>query len=83
MTLLLDCHSDVVMDVYRRRADGERDVMRRVHLPRLREGGIGAAVCPVGGDTRGLDPLRAPWESALPCDARRSKIIDAKWLAAA
>ncbi|MFQ5690869.1 MAG: dipeptidase [Gemmatimonadota bacterium] len=65
--LLIDCHSDVMIDVGRRRCEGERNVLERVHLPRLREGGVAAAVCTVGGDVESLCPLglERPFQSAL------------------
>lgn len=64
---IADCHSDVMIDVARRRARGERAVVAEVHLPNLREGGVGLAVCPVGGDVSSLCPLGLdrPFESAL------------------
>jgi membrane dipeptidase len=62
-----DCHSDVMIDVARRRSAGERSVLARLHLPGLRAGGVGLAVCPVGGDVASLSPLGLdrPFESAL------------------
>lgn len=64
---IADCHSDVMIDVGRRRAAGERNVLGRVHLPELRAGGVGLAVCPVGGDVVSLNPLglQRPFESTL------------------
>lgn len=64
---IADCHSDVMIDVARRRAGGERAVLANVHLPGFREGGVGLAVCPVGGDVSSLCPLglHRPFESAL------------------
>jgi membrane dipeptidase len=65
--LLIDCHSDIVIDVFRRRQAGERAVLARRHLPRLRSGRVSAAVCTVGGDSPGLlpaGPSRA-YEGAL------------------
>lgn len=47
---VLDCHSDVMIDVYGRRMAGERAVLARVHLPAYAEGGVVASVCTVGGD---------------------------------
>lgn len=55
--LLIDCHSDVMVDVFRRRTAGERNVLGRRHLPELRVGGVGASVCAVGGDPSVLCPL--------------------------
>ena len=37
---IFDGHSDIFTDVLRRRLAGEKDVLARVHLPRLRAGGI-------------------------------------------
>src|SRR2546423_5827963 len=53
--------------------------------PRLGASATTASVTTAAGDTSLSQPTDAdvPWESALPCDTRRSKIIDAKWLAAA
>lgn len=64
---IADCHSDVMIDVAKRRSTGERSVLARVHLPSLRAGGVGLAVCPVGGDVASLCPLGLdrPFESAL------------------
>jgi membrane dipeptidase len=65
--LLIDCHSDAIIDVHRRRLAGEGRVVERIHLPELRRGGVGAAVWTVGGDPAVLCPLGedAPYESAL------------------
>lgn len=54
---VIDCHSDVMIDVYRRRRAGERDVLARVHLPAYAEGGVVASVCTVAGDTAVQCPL--------------------------
>ena len=64
---IIDCHSDVTIDVYRRRKDGERDVLRRRHLADYVEGGVVASVCTVGGDGSALSPLGIdrPYESAI------------------
>jgi membrane dipeptidase len=64
---IADCHSDVMIDVARRRARGERGVLAGTHLPGLHEGGVRLAVCPVGGDVASLCPLGLdrPFESAL------------------
>jgi membrane dipeptidase len=48
---VIDCHSDVAVDIYRRRQAGESAVLSRVHAPAYREGGVVASVCMVGGDT--------------------------------
>jgi membrane dipeptidase len=64
---LIDCHSDVIIDVNRRRSEGEEQVFERLHLPALREGGIAASICTVGGDPECLCPLGTdnPFDSAL------------------
>jgi membrane dipeptidase len=54
---LIDCHSDLMVDVFRRRRHGERDVLRRLHLPGMRAGGVVACVCTCGGDVPALQPL--------------------------
>lgn len=54
---LIDCHSDLMVDVFRRRRQGERDVVSREHLPGFRMGGVVACVCTCGGDVRALQPL--------------------------
>jgi membrane dipeptidase len=48
---VIDCHSDVSIDVYRRRLAGERNVLERIHLPAYLDGGVVASVCTVGGDS--------------------------------
>jgi membrane dipeptidase len=48
---VFDCHSDVSIDVYRRRRAGEHSVLKRIHLPAYREGGVVGAVYTVGGDS--------------------------------
>jgi membrane dipeptidase len=54
---LIDCHSDIIMDVETRREAGERNVLGQVHLPDFKTGNIGAAICTVGGDPGVLQPL--------------------------
>lgn len=48
--LVIDCHSDVPMDVVNRRQNGEYRVVGRLHLPAWQKGGVNAAVLTVGGD---------------------------------
>ena len=64
---VIDCHSDVMIEVLRRRRSGERAVLTRVHLPAFTEGGVVATVCTVGGDIDMLCPLglERPYESTL------------------
>jgi membrane dipeptidase len=42
--LVIDAHADILCDVRNRRRNGETDVIRRRHLPRLRAGGFDALV---------------------------------------
>ena len=44
---VIDCHSDVLIDVFRRRRAGERKVLVRRHLPEHKTGGVVASVCTV------------------------------------
>lgn len=62
-----DMHSDVPVDVFRRRRAGESGVLAAHHLPRWRQGRVGGAVLIVGGDGASLNPLGAglPIHSAL------------------
>ena len=64
---VIDCHSDVLIDVFRRRQAGERNVLTRIHLPAYIEGGVVASVCTVGGDGASQSPLGedAPYQSAV------------------
>jgi membrane dipeptidase len=64
---VIDCHSDVMLDVFRRRTAGERAVLLRRHLPAHRKGGVVASVCTVGGDGAAQSPLGIdrPYESAV------------------
>jgi len=48
---VIDCHSDVSVDVYRRRRAGESRVLSRIHAAAYKQGGVVASVCTVGGDT--------------------------------
>ena len=72
--MVLDFHSDIWSDVARRRLMGERDVLRRCHLPRLRQGGLEGAVFafwaeaddPAGNTVRLMEQAQA---EAAECDA--------------
>src|SRR5690606_32051667 len=37
---VVDLHSDIFTDIAFRRAKGERHVLERIHLPRLKQGGV-------------------------------------------
>ena len=45
--MVFDCHSDLLYDAVRRRLLGERQVLERCHLPRLRRGGVEGLVLAV------------------------------------
>jgi membrane dipeptidase len=80
MTPVIDCHSDVMIDVYRRRQAGERAVLARVHLPAYAEGGVVASVCTVGGDAAVQCPygLEEAHRSAVAMlDALRADVAEA------
>lgn len=63
--LVIDGHSDVPLDVVRRRGAGERDVLGRRHLPGWRAGGVDAAVLTIAGDESSPDAPAAYTEVAL------------------
>lgn len=44
MAIVVDAHSDLLSDVFNRRAVGEKDVLESVWLPAMREGGIDVRV---------------------------------------
>lgn len=48
--LVVDGHDDLMVDVMRRRLRGETDVLRRIHLPKLRTGGVDLLLLTCGGD---------------------------------
>jgi membrane dipeptidase len=78
---VIDCHSDVMIDVFRRRRQGERQVLLRQHLPVHNEGGVVASVCTMGGDGAALSPLgiELPYESAVAkLDALRADVAESE-----
>jgi membrane dipeptidase len=50
---VVECHTDIAMDVRRRRAAGERAPLAEDYLARLREGGVQVQFLAVGGDVPG------------------------------
>lgn len=48
--VVVDGHDDLMVDVVRRRIAGETDVLRRLHLPKLRRGGVDLLLLTCGGD---------------------------------
>lgn len=65
--LTFDMHSDVPIDVHRRRTAGERRVLTEIHLPRWQQGGVAGTTLIVGGDGASMNPLGAgvPTQSTL------------------
>jgi membrane dipeptidase len=51
-TSIFEGHSDLMIDVAHRRLRGEVGALEQIHLPRLREGGVGTQVIAVGGDAQ-------------------------------
>jgi len=50
-SFVLDAHSDIpLLDIYPRRVQGEKEVMKRIHLPRHKKGGVHGAVTTVQAD---------------------------------
>jgi len=48
--LVIDGHSDMMLDVNERRSCGEKSVISRVHIPRIKEGGVKAVVIAMSAD---------------------------------
>jgi len=46
-SVVLDAHSDILNDVVERRAQGQREVIAKCHLPNLKKGGVNALVCAI------------------------------------
>jgi len=52
-SIVIDMHSDIVLDVIRQRLAGQTAVISKVHIPRMRQGGVDAYFGTVGGDFPG------------------------------
>ena len=61
--LVIDGHSDIMLDVNERRSCGEKAVLNRIHIPRMREGGVNAAVIAVSCDAYTWDSTENALES--------------------
>jgi len=46
-SVVLDAHSDILNDVVERRAQGQREVIAKRHVPNLKKGGVNALVCAI------------------------------------
>jgi membrane dipeptidase len=63
---VVECHSDIPVDLYRRHRAGEESPLRDDYLPRLRAGGVAVQVLAVGGDVPLThDPEGSPHLRAL------------------
>jgi membrane dipeptidase len=63
---VVECHSDIPVDLYRRRRAGEESPLCDDYLARLRAGGIAVQLLAVGGDVPGVhDPEGSPHLRAL------------------
>src|ERR1700722_13323513 len=49
---IIDLHADLPADVIKYRDLGERSVMERRHLPKLRKGGVTALIAPIWVESR-------------------------------
>lgn len=49
-SIVVDGHDDLMVDVVRRRLRGETSVLARIHLPKLRAGGLSLVFVTCGGD---------------------------------
>jgi len=52
--VVCDSHSDIGIDIFRKRIRGQAGALRDVHLPKLRAGGVKASFVTVGGDSGSL-----------------------------
>ncbi len=49
-SVVIDAHDDLMVDVMRRRLRGESGVLKRIHAPKLRAGGVDLVMLTCGGD---------------------------------
>ena len=55
--MIVDLHSDLLLDLAERRVAGERDVFRERHLPALRAGGVRVQVLAIYCSTQHVTDL--------------------------
>jgi membrane dipeptidase len=48
--VVVEGHSDIMLDLVKRQRRGEKNVIKNVHLPRMRKGGINFSALVAGGD---------------------------------
>ena len=87
--MVLDGHSDLLYDVTRRRLEGERLVLERHHLDRLRRGGVEGLVLALWTtaaeetfwkDIPGMES--AAVRTAVMMRCTRAEVVESPWLAA-
>ena len=62
-SLVIDGHSDIMLDVNYRRSCGELDVLNRIHIPKMREGGVNSAIISISADVYTWDSTMNAMES--------------------
>src|SRR5579872_5588868 len=62
---IVDLHHDIAEDVILRRQRGEKDIFRRVWIPRLKEGGVKVQVFPIFLDSDYLPEMALRRELAM------------------
>ena len=63
-SLIIDAHSDVPIDILKRRRAGEKSVLSRIHIPEWKRGGINALILTVSGDESSkVSPKKYTFES--------------------
>lgn len=70
---VIDGHSDILIDVLHRRAEGEQDVLARTHVPKMRAGGVRLAFCPVAVDNPSAVSNK-PFDVILNLDAVKQEV---------
>jgi len=64
-SVVVDLHHDIALDVISRRQRGEKDVLRRIWLPRLKKAGIKVQVFPIFIDSGFLPEMAVRRELAM------------------
>ena len=62
-SLVIDGHSDIMLDVNERRSYGAESVLNRIHIPKMREGGVNAAIISISADVYTWDSTENVLES--------------------
>lgn len=72
---IIDGHSDILIDVLGRDPRGTGHVLRDVHLPKMRAGGVQMAFCPVAVDNPS-DVSNEPLHTMLNIDSIKQQVAD-------